>query len=220
MIARRRARRAPDQADGSARRAPDVVRRGHRGSGDGLTRALDGRMHLERPVTGLTRSHDGRWAVHPEDGRARDADAVVLAGGARSTATIVGCARPAARLGARRDPVRPDDCRRLGYRLEGLAHPLDGFGFLVPRGEGIRILGALWDSSIYAGRAPEGHALLRVMLGGAHDPGVMALDDEQVTASRVASCSRDGHDLAPVFSGVFRHPAGIPQYTVGHAERL
>jgi oxygen-dependent protoporphyrinogen oxidase len=60
-----------------------------------------------------------------------------------------------------------------------------------------------------------------MMLGGAHDPGVIALDDEQVTAiARRELHAAMGIDVAPVFSGVFRHPAGIPQYTVGHAERL
>ena len=67
----------------------------------------------------------------------------------------------------------------LGFDAESLRHPLDGFGFLVPRGQGPRILGALWESGVYAGRAGEGHALIRVMAGGAHHPGFVSLGDDE-----------------------------------------
>ena len=58
----------------------------------------------------------------------------------------------------------------LGFEKEGLGHDLDGFGFLVPKEEGRKILGALWDSSVFPNRAPEEKALIRVMIGGARQP--------------------------------------------------
>jgi oxygen-dependent protoporphyrinogen oxidase len=98
---------------------------------------------------------------------------------------------------------------------------LDGFGFLVPHGQGPRILGALWESSIYPGRAPEGKALIRAMIGGALDPGVVDLDDEAlVSAVRGDLATTMGIRIEPGFEQIYRHRAGIPQYTIGHLPRL
>jgi oxygen-dependent protoporphyrinogen oxidase len=112
----------------------------------------------------------------------------------------------------------------LGYDERAVAAapgPLDGFGFLIPRGEGPRILGALWDSSIYPGRAPEGRVLIRAMIGGACDVEAAALADDAL----VATVRRDlaqtmALSLEPAFVRIYRHPLGIPQYTVGHLHRL
>ena len=70
-------------------------------------------------------------------------------------------------------------------------------------------------------RAPAGRSLVRVMIGGAHDPSVVTLDDDTLV-ERTREDLRTTMQLGiePVFTRVFRHPAGIPQYTVGHLERL
>ena len=67
-------------------------------------------------------------------------------------------------------------------RGAAIPHPLEGFGFLVPRSEGLRTLGVLWESSIFPARAPADHVLLRAMIGGAHDPDAVALDDDELLA--------------------------------------
>jgi oxygen-dependent protoporphyrinogen oxidase len=97
----------------------------------------------------------------------------------------------------------------------------DGFGFLVPRGQGPRILGCLWDSSTFPGRAPVGTVLLRTMIGGAHDPGAVDESEEEL----VAGVRHDlgvamGLTAEPLFTRVYRWPLGIGQYTVGHQNRL
>ncbi len=97
----------------------------------------------------------------------------------------------------------------------------DGFGFLVPRGTGPRILGCLWDSSIFPGRAPEGKVLLRVMIGGAHDPeAVMEEEGALVSQVRADLETTMGLEAEPLFSRVYRWPLGIGQYTVGHQGRV
>jgi oxygen-dependent protoporphyrinogen oxidase len=97
----------------------------------------------------------------------------------------------------------------------------DGFGFLVPRGEGLRILGCLWDSSVFPCRAPAGRVLVRAMIGGAQDPEAVSLSDQEL----LAITSRDlelsmGIRATPGLVRIYRHPLGIPQYLVGHADRL
>jgi oxygen-dependent protoporphyrinogen oxidase len=109
----------------------------------------------------------------------------------------------------------------LGYRREDVTHPLDGYGMVVPRTEGLRTSALSFFSTKFPGRAPDGHVLLRGFLGGARDPEVLALDD----AALVALVCREmapvlGLRGAPVFVRVYRWPAGTPQMEVGHLDRI
>jgi oxygen-dependent protoporphyrinogen oxidase len=109
----------------------------------------------------------------------------------------------------------------LCFPREAVGHDLDGFGFLVPRGEGVRTLGCLWTSTLFPSQAPEDSVLLRVMIGGATDPEALGLSDEQLVALAL-------EELTPLLdikgeatlTRVMRHEQGIPQYTLGHEERL
>jgi oxygen-dependent protoporphyrinogen oxidase len=109
----------------------------------------------------------------------------------------------------------------LGYRREAIPHPLDGFGFVVPRSEGRPILACTFSSVKYPARAPAGHALLRVFLGGALAEGVLDAGD-----AALATLARDelarvlGVTAPPVLTRVWRHPASMPQYVVGHLARI
>ena len=109
----------------------------------------------------------------------------------------------------------------LGYKRERIKHPLDGFGFLIPSREGRRILGTLWDSSIFPNRAPEGYVLLRSMLGGVRRS-ELALEDEDKLKNLVMDELRDimKIDVQPDFARVYKHEKGIPQYSLGHEKRL
>jgi oxygen-dependent protoporphyrinogen oxidase len=109
----------------------------------------------------------------------------------------------------------------FGYERDRIAHPLDGFGYLIPKKEGCSTLGTLWDSSMFENRAPEGKVLLRSMMGGACFPEYIKLSDDEV----VARVRRDlkttmAIGVEPAFVRVFRHEQAIPQYTVGHGQRL
>jgi oxygen-dependent protoporphyrinogen oxidase len=109
----------------------------------------------------------------------------------------------------------------LGYRKSDIGHSLDGFGFLVPRSAGLRVLGTVWNSSLFPGRAPQGHALLTSFVGGATDPAAAKLKLEELAnlVHREISplLSIKG---APVFSTVTIWPRALPQYNLGHGERL
>jgi len=150
-----------------------------------------------------------------------EAEAVVLASPARTSAAIVDPLDAELALELRAIPSAPIAVVALGYDAAGLGHALDGFGFLVPRGEGPRFLGVLWDSSLYPQRAPEGRVLLRAMVGGAHDPAAVELDDATLLGRvREDLHATMGITADPAMVRIVRHHVGIPQYTVGHLERL
>ncbi|RJP18938.1 MAG: protoporphyrinogen oxidase [Deltaproteobacteria bacterium] len=109
----------------------------------------------------------------------------------------------------------------LGYAADTLGNPLDGFGFLIPRGEKRKILGALWDSSVFPNRAPDGKALIRVMVGGVRAPELAALPEERLIALvRAELAGIMGIGAEPVLARSFFHDRGIPQYLVGHGKLL
>ena len=102
----------------------------------------------------------------------------------------------------------------LGFRREDVAHPLDGFGMLVPAKENRRILGALFSSTLFPGRAPDGHVLLTVFVGG-RQPEVAALPDAELDALVLAELRElIGAHADPVFRHCSRVPQAIPRYTV------
>jgi oxygen-dependent protoporphyrinogen oxidase len=188
-----------------------------------LARALGSRVHVGTPVVALAAPAAPRreWMLTLAGGDQVPADAVVLTGPPKQAADLAAPFEEALSALLRGIPSAPMAVVCLGFDRSALDHPLDGFGFLVPRGEAIRALGALWDSSVYAGRAAADRALVRVMLGGAHDPDAPALsDDELVTLARDDLRRAMGLTTAPTFTRVIRHAIGIPQYTAGHLGRL
>jgi oxygen-dependent protoporphyrinogen oxidase len=109
----------------------------------------------------------------------------------------------------------------VGFAQGDLQHPLDGFGFLVARGEAPRCLGCAFESSLWPQRAPEGQALLRLFYGGARDPGVLELSDAELTQLVRADLRRVGiASEPPTFLRIVRHARAIPQYELGHAARI
>ena len=105
----------------------------------------------------------------------------------------------------------------LGYRRSDVAHALDGFGFLAPRGEGLSVLGCLFPSQLFPERAPEGHVALAAFVGGRTDPEIVRQDDAQILAAVEDDLRRAlGVRGAPVLATVRRWPRAIPQYEIGH----
>jgi oxygen-dependent protoporphyrinogen oxidase len=109
----------------------------------------------------------------------------------------------------------------FGYERNKIRFDVNGFGYLIAKEEGMNTLGTLWDSSIFAERAPAGKVLFRSMMGGACFPRYINLSDEEVN-NRVQADLKKIMDIKapPSFVRIFRHEKAIPQYTVGHGERL
>jgi len=105
----------------------------------------------------------------------------------------------------------------LGFDRGAVGHPLDGFGFLAPRKEDLRVLGCLFPSSLFPGRAPEGKVTLTAFLGGRTDPGAIDLDDRQLLDAVLGDLRRSvGVRGEPLVVAIRRWRRAIPQYEVGY----
>jgi oxygen-dependent protoporphyrinogen oxidase len=199
---------------------------------DRLTRELDDVVRTSEPVLELRKTSDvqGHRSGWPSQGYslatgrgALEADVVILAGPSADSAALLRTFDPVLTAALEQIPSAPLAVVCLGYDAAeaNRACPLDGFGFLVPRAQQVRILGALWESSIYPNRAPSGKALLRVMIGGACDPDAVTLDDRELVATVRRDLARTmGLACEPEFIRIIRHRRGIPQYVKGHLARL
>ena len=109
----------------------------------------------------------------------------------------------------------------LGYAQSAVGASLEGFGFLIPRSEGRRTLGTVWNSSLFRGRALAGHVLLTSFVGGATDPAATALSERELAAlvhGEIAPVLQIQSN--PAFSQVTIYSRALPQYNLGHTERL
>ncbi|RRQ23793.1 protoporphyrinogen oxidase [Guyparkeria sp. SCN-R1] len=166
-------------------------------------------------------SSDGGWQVTDQDGTTWQAKRLVLATPAHVSASLL---RPLDPLLA--EPLDeivypPVAAVALGFPPGVLAHPLDGFGVLIPRRERRRTLGALFSSTLFPNRAPHGHKLITAFIGGRQDPDALEMSDADL-ARQVGKDLGDllGIEGEPVWQRVSRWPRAIPQYELGHLARI
>ncbi len=176
-------------------------------------------IELNARVKGLTPGQ--KWSVSwQRDGTAHNDsfDRVILALPAAALAQLaIGslAERPLAELGEITYPAVAS--LFLGYRRDQVAHPLDGFGLLVPQVEHRQILGVIFSSTLFAHRAPPDHVGLTVMLGGVHrrDLGEAPIEILQPIATRELG-ELLGVQGDPVFTRIHNWPKAIPQYELGY----
>jgi oxygen-dependent protoporphyrinogen oxidase len=147
------------------------------------------------------------------------ADAVVLATPTNVSACLLAGedARFSAALG--RIEYAPVAVVSAGYRKEQFCIPADGFGFLVSRREKRSVLGTVWSSSLFSGRAPDGMVLVTSFAGGATNPEVVSMSEDQIAEivhNEVAQIMRISG--APIAQRVQRYERALPQYNLGHTE--
>ena len=187
---------------------------------DNLAADPSATLLTDAEVESINRTGDG-WTVATEDRTYGPFDSVVEAAPAHAAARhLQGVdGRFGELLG--QIPFAPMAVIALGFKRDAVGHDLNGFGLLVPGRERRELLGALWTSTIFPGRAPEGHVLIRCMAGGAGNPEAMDLDDEALT-NLILSELRPLLDLkgAPAMVKIIRHRRAIAQYTQGHLARL
>ena len=218
----RASRRAPQAGTGGARWSLFVTFAcGMSELVDALARRLPaGAVALERRVTSVER-HDGRWRIGLADRVALETDHVIVATEAHAAGRLLRYADPQLAAWLGEIPYASSATVSLGYRRAEVPHPLDGFGFVVPHTEGRALLAGTFSSVKYPGRAPEGFVLLRAFLGGALGEGALDGDDEAL-AGRARRDLADalGVTAEPVLTRVHRYPASMPQYHLGHLDRI
>ena len=195
-----------------------------------IRRALGTRVRLGHDVFALEPRSDGRgWQVHAVADERQvhyDASAVILAVPAYAAATLVERVDREVSVLLAAVPHPHVATIGLGYPRGAVTHPLDGFGLLCagdsPLPEGCEpILGALFVSSIFAGRAPDGHVSISVMIGGSRDPEAADRSDgELVSRARRAIGLLLGARGEPTAVSVARWRQAIPQYPPGHARHM
>ena len=171
-------------------------------------------------VRSLSRNGDG-YTIGLEGGEKVSAPKVIVAAPGPKIAPALEGLLPKVSRTLAAVPFASSATVLLGYRRADVAHSLDGYGMVVPRGEGLRTTALSFVSTKFAHRAPEGHVLLRGFLGGVRDPGVLDLTDEEM----VQAVERDmtpilGLKGRPCVTRVFRWPSSTPQLEVGHLERM
>ncbi len=188
-----------------------------------LPRAMAGALgNAFRPGAAVVRigPAGGRFAVRDSAGEA-EADEVILATPAAETADLVRPFAPEAAAALAAIPHPPLAVLHLAWPLAALRRPLTGFGHLVVPDPSRRILGAVWSSSLFPGRAPEGQALLTVFLGGAREPDVPRLSDGRLVDLATRDLEAQGLVRGqPSLLMTTRWERSIPQYTSGHAARI
>lgn len=190
---------------------------------DALAAKLGDDLVCGATTTAITR--DGRWNVSWEANGQPDsisADALIVAIPAFAVRDLP---LPREVHDALYDlheiPYPPLTSFSLGYKREQIDHDLDGFGVLVPGVEGRKVLGVLFPSSIFSGRAPDGHALLTVFLGGMRQRELATLpENEQLDLIKAELAEIVGASGEPVFTERTLWEKAIPQYNVGHGDFL
>jgi len=225
LIAASRALRRRRAAHAQPGRSPFMTLRGGLGM---LIKALTIRFSQVTVLTGqrvaglsYRQERAAPYYLRLANGQSVEANTVVLATPAYVTAKLLEQMSPEATELLAGIPYVSTAVVTLAFRHREVEHPLDGTGFVVPRIEGRALTACTWSSSKWAGRAPEGFALLRCFFGRAGQEEIVKLDDEGLLCLAYEQL----HDLLglhgePVLSRVQRWPQALPQYLVGHLDRL
>jgi len=223
MLAKARAaKRAGKRAGGPS--GPGGWLTSFRGGVDRLTERLERRYneHIQvgAPVTAICRS-DQDYRLELGDRAVHTAHAVIVAVPSYSAAQILtSLSAPLAML-LTEIPYAPIAVVCTGLVRQAVGHDLNGFGFVVPRIEGPRILGSIWTSSIFSDRAPEDFVQFRTMIGGDGDNTVVKMSEQELVDLSLKELAPIlGLSGAPAVTRVYRWSRGIPQYKIGHGKRM
>ena len=177
------------------------------------------------PMTGIcvkrVEKADEGWTTHAEGQDKWPAKAVVLTCPAYRQAEILADLDPelAERIGA--VAYNRIAVVALGYRRADVPHSLDGFGYIAPQHTRRDLLGVQWCSSIFPARAPDGMVLMRALCGGWHRPEIVDWDDARLYGAIAAELRLAlGITAEPCFRTIIRWDRAIPQYHLGHLERV
>lgn len=222
MMAGRRNQKHSTEKRGGARYSQFMTLRG------GMSRLIDTlcnrlpttSVRLHSRIIGVSKI-SSRWRVHTDDAKTSDADAIVVAAPAHHASTMLRQvdAKIARRLG--NIPYASCAVVSVAFRKNQIKAPIDSFGFVVPHIENHCILSCSFSSEKYDGRAPHGTVLMRVFIGGAMQPELLRMSDQELTKLACSELSKllNVHG-EPLLRHVTRQTDAMPQYHVGHKRRI
>ena len=221
--ARKAGRKGPGvaAASGPGRRALWTLRGGLESYVEALARPLGGALRFRTPALAVERRAPSGYAVALASGARLDADVVVLATPPRATAALLRGLDPDAARGIGAISPAGLNVVAMGFRADAFKSPPDGYGFLVAPGEDLNVLGILFESNLFDGRAPDGHVLVRAMVGGAERPELVTKSDAELVGLSMQALDRTvGVKCGPERTWIIRQEDAIPQYAVGHRTAL
>ena len=173
---------------------------------------------VNAPVEAVTPEH-GKWLV-ASSGRTEEFDGVIIATPAYAAADLMRNEIP--QISAELEQIRYSSSVTVALAYDEKTHASlpSGFGFLVPRTEGKRILACTFVHNKFPNRAPQDQALLRCFLGGSRDEDILQLPDAEITAI----VRRELQEILairaePMFVKIYKWPKAMAQYTLGHKTR-
>ena len=177
-------------------------------------------LRLQTAVRKVSRIPGG-YSVHLVNGETISADGIILATPSFAAADLVDHFAPDLAEELRPIEYVSTATVTLAYRESDLSRPLDGYGYVIPRREGCKALACTWTSTKFPHRAPRGHALLRVFIGRAgqeneidwDEAGLLAIAQEELRLTLDITAK-------PLLHRVYSWDRAMPQYGLGHPERL
>ena len=189
---------------------------------DGLTRQLTA-SGVETVLQGVVslKPQGAGWLLELADGGVIEATGIVLAVPPRAASQLLHPVAPTLATELGEIETAGAAIVSLGFTREQVGHPLDAAGMVVPQASGRRLLAASFSSSKFPGRAPDGSVLIRGFIGGALDPQIAAIPDQQVI-DLVLEDLREmlGIRGQPTLVRIDRWHEAMPQYHVGHCQRV
>jgi oxygen-dependent protoporphyrinogen oxidase len=177
-------------------------------------------LRLNCPISRLNFS-DGVYHISPERGNPLHAHALILATPAFVAGALLSEIDASLAADLQAIPYASTATISLAYRQEDLPRPLDGYGYVIPRSEGRHALACTWTSTKFPHRAPPGHALLRVFVGRSGQEEEIPWDEASlVQLARQELRLTLGITASPLLQRVFIWKKAMPQYNLGHPERL
>jgi oxygen-dependent protoporphyrinogen oxidase len=174
-------------------------------------------------VTVLWRKDDGAWSVQLSNGSTIDGDAVIIATESWAAEPLIRPHDQAIAEALASIPASSSATISIAFNESEVGFDLNAFGVLCPLVEGRALMAATYSSTKWRGRAPAGKVLLRGFVGGPHNQEIVKRSDEELVQTVLAEFRGIlglNPFAKPLFTRVFRWRLGMPQYTLGHLDRV
>mgnify|MGYP001225969253 FL=1 len=178
-------------------------------------------IQTNKKVIQIAPSEKNSWKIDCQDPVYYETDAVILAVPSVHAAPLVKSFDDSLSNQLHAIPYASTAIAILQYHRDQIGKHISGFGILIPKTEGLSILGCSFLSEKFSARGPKDHIIIRVFIGGALQPELLAQDDHdlcQLAHKEVSSLLEITQK--PIWSTLYRHHESMPQYTIGHQSRV